>query len=78
MLETGIGRAFNIALASQELIDYPGDTSPNEKYFRKDIVRNPFRMKKGVIEANKGDGIGVYVDFDALFSYLVEAATISI
>jgi O-succinylbenzoate synthase len=62
MLETGVGRAFNIALASQKLIDYPGDTSPNERYFARDIVRNPFTMKDGRIRPNRGPGIGVELD----------------
>jgi len=52
MLETGVGRSFNIALASHRLVDYPGDTSPNEKYFHRDIVRNPFVMRDGIIEPN--------------------------
>jgi O-succinylbenzoate synthase len=67
MLETGIGRSFNIALASSKLIDYPGDTSPNDKYFRRDIVRNPFVMTdEGRIAPNGGPGIGIELDEDYL------------
>lgn len=66
MLETGIGRAFNVSLASNELIDYPGDTSPNDKYFARDIVKNPFSMKNGRIVPNTGPGIGVDVDLEYL------------
>lgn len=62
MLETGIGRSFNVSLASQRLIDYPGDTSPNDKYFARDLVRNPFTMTRGTIRPNRGPGIGVDVD----------------
>ena len=62
MLETGVGRSFNISLASTRLVDYPGDTSPNEKYFAKDIVKNPFRMAGGRILPNKAPGIGVDLD----------------
>ncbi len=62
MLETGVGRAFNIALASQKLIDYAGDTSPNERYFARDIVKNPFRMRNGRIRTNRGAGIGIQLD----------------
>lgn len=62
MLETGFGRAFNIALAANNLIDYPGDTSPNDKYFARDLVKNPFNMDKGRIRPNKGSGIGVESD----------------
>ena len=67
MLETGVGRAFNIALASQKLVDYPGDTSPNERYFARDIVRNPFAMENGMISPNPGPGIGIKLD-DTFFA----------
>ena len=66
MLETGVGRAFNIALASSAYIDSPGDTSPNEKYFEKDIVKNPFIMEDGFITPMDGPGIGVEIDRDRL------------
>jgi O-succinylbenzoate synthase len=62
MLETGIGRAFNVAFASLRLVDYPGDTSPNDKYFARDVVKNPFTMTDGTIRPNRGPGIGVEVD----------------
>ncbi len=62
MLETGIGRSFNIALASHKLVDYAGDTSPNEKYFERDIVKNPFVMRYGIIRPNSGPGIGIEID----------------
>jgi O-succinylbenzoate synthase len=62
MLETGIGRAFNVSFASLKLVDYPGDTSPNDKYFARDIVKNPFEMTRGRIRPNPGPGIGVVID----------------
>ena len=65
MLETGVGRAFNIAFASLKLVDYPGDTSPNDRYFAKDIVRNPFAMHHGRIRPNEGLGIGIELDEEA-------------
>jgi O-succinylbenzoate synthase len=66
MLETGVGRAFNVALASQRWVDYPGDTSPNERYFARDIVKNPFEMRDGVLRPNGGAGIGITIDKDVL------------
>lgn len=66
MLETGIGRSYNVALASLDSVDYPGDTSPNDKYFDRDVVKNPFKMEKGVIKPNSGPGIGVEVDHEYL------------
>lgn len=62
MLETGVGRAFNVALASQRLVDYPGDTSPNDRYFERDLVKNPFEMHDGRVRPNPGKGIGVELD----------------
>lgn len=66
MLETGVGRAFNIALASSSYVDSPGDTSPNEKYFEKDIVKNPFIMEDGFVSPMDGPGIGVEIDRERL------------
>jgi O-succinylbenzoate synthase len=64
MLETGIGRSFNISLASNVLVNLPGDTSPNDKYFRKDITNETFEMKDGFIEPYSGPGIGVSLDYE--------------
>lgn len=73
MLETGFGRAFNVALAANRLVDYPGDTSPNDKYFARDVVKNPFSMEKGRIRPNKGPGIGVEPDERFLESVTVKS-----
>ncbi len=66
MLETGVGRAYNVALASNDLIDYPGDTSPNSRYFHRDIVKNPFKMEGGRIRPNENPGTGVEIDLEEL------------
>ncbi|MDG6995001.1 MAG: o-succinylbenzoate synthase [Nitrososphaerota archaeon] len=69
MLETGIGRSFNVALASQRFVGLPGDTSPNDEYFLRDIVNNPFEMTgKGTMKPNTGPGIGVELDDEFLKS----------
>lgn len=44
MLETGIGRAGNVALASLPNFSIPGDISANDRYFVRDIVHNPFTL----------------------------------
>lgn len=44
MLETGIGRAGNVALASLPNFKLPGDISANARYFKRDIVHNPFTL----------------------------------
>jgi O-succinylbenzoate synthase len=76
MLETGVGRAFNVALASLERVTLPGDTSPNDEYFAQDLVRNPFTMHDGVIQPNSGPGIGVELDENILARSRVERFTI--
>ncbi|MDP8011454.1 MAG: o-succinylbenzoate synthase [Thermoplasmata archaeon] len=64
MLETGIGRAFNVILQSRMEFNMPGDTSPSDRYFEKDIIKKPFTMDKGYIEVPNGNGIGVEPDLE--------------
>jgi O-succinylbenzoate synthase len=62
MLETGIGRAFNVALASLPGFTLPGDTSASRRYFKLDIITKEFELTKdGTLEVPDGPGIGVEV-----------------
>ncbi len=72
MLETGIGRSFNVSLASNSLVNMPGDTSPNYRYFKKDITNESFEMKDGRITPYKGPGIGVSLDYEFFNGVQVE------
>lgn len=63
MLETGIGRAANIALASLTGFTLPGDTSASSRYYRRDIT-TPFVMENGQLRVPSGPGIGVDIDLD--------------
>lgn len=76
MLETGIGRSFNISLASSALVDYPGDTSPNSRYFLRDIVSNPFMMQQGKIVPSSVTGAGYILDQEALKAYTIEKGVV--
>jgi O-succinylbenzoate synthase len=59
MLETGIGRAANVALASLPGFTLPGDTSASDRYFERDLTR-PFEVDRaGRMEVPTGPGIGV-------------------
>lgn len=58
MLETGIGRAANLALAALPGFTLPGDTSASARYFAQDVT-TPFVLDNGYIEVPTGDGIGV-------------------
>jgi O-succinylbenzoate synthase len=67
MLETGIGRAVNVALASLPNFTLPGDISANDRYFKRDIVKNPFTLNPdSTLTVPTGIGHGAIVDEDYL------------
>jgi o-succinylbenzoate synthase len=61
MLETGLGRAANVALAALPGFTLPGDTSASDRYFSRDITR-PFMLEDGHIRVPTGAGLGVDPD----------------
>ena len=67
MLETGIGRAANLALAALPGFTLPGDTSASARYFKQDIT-TPFVMEDGYLTVPNKPGIGVEPDMDFLES----------
>ena len=76
MLESGIGRAFNVALASLPAFTDPGDLSPSARYWERDIVAPEWKMdsqaRVRVPLDRPGIGVDVDVDFvDALTSRVV-------
>lgn len=74
MLETGVGRALNVALATLPNFTLPNDISATDRYFRDDIAHPPFELTpRGTIPVPPGPGIGVEVDTDRLRR---EAATV--
>ena len=58
MLETGIGRAPNVALAALPGFTMPGDTSASTRYYAQDITE-PFVLADGHVAVPTGPGIGV-------------------
>jgi O-succinylbenzoate synthase len=59
MLETGVGRAANLALASLPGFTLPGDTSASERYFAEDLTE-PFVLDSdGTMKVPTGPGLGV-------------------
>ena len=59
MLETGVGRALNLALAGLPGFTLPGDTSASTRYFHDDLTE-PFEMAPdGTMAVPSGPGIGV-------------------
>jgi len=67
MLESGIGRAANVALAALDGFKLPGDTSASNRYYKRDITE-PFIMKNGQLDVPNKPGIGVAVDEEFLNS----------
>jgi O-succinylbenzoate synthase len=65
MLETGIGRAPNLALAALPGFTLPGDTSASSRYFAEDITE-PFVLEDGHLTVPTAPGIGIEPLPDAL------------
>ena len=62
LLETGIGRAHNVALASLPNFVMPNDISASSRYFKQDIVEPEFSLNNdGTITVPTGPGLGVEV-----------------
>jgi O-succinylbenzoate synthase len=61
MLETGLGRAANVALAALPNFTLPGDTSASDRYYRTDITA-PFILEDGHLAVPSGPGLGVTPD----------------
>jgi O-succinylbenzoate synthase len=65
MLESGVGRAYNIALASLPNFSIPGDLSPSSRYWERDIITPEWIMDgEGMMTVPDTPGIGVMVDLD--------------
>ncbi len=67
MLETGLGRAGNVAMAAMPNFKLPGDTSASDRYYRRDITQ-PFVLEHGTLRVPTGPGLGVDVDGEYLES----------
>lgn len=67
MLETGIGRASNLALASLPGFILPGDISASDRYYHRDITNERFTLNAdSTIAVPAGPGLGVTIDEEAL------------
>jgi O-succinylbenzoate synthase len=64
MLESGIGRAYNIALASLPNFTLPGDLSPSARYWERDIVTPEWTMDAAGMVRVPRDRTGIGVDVD--------------
>jgi O-succinylbenzoate synthase len=65
MLETGLGRAANLAFAALPGCTLPGDVSASDRYYTQDITE-PFRLEDGLMTVPSGPGLGVEPLMDVL------------
>lgn len=75
MLETGIGRAANVALAALPGFTLPGDTSASDRYYKTDITE-PFVLQDGHLPVPTAPGIGVTPIPDLLDAVTVSTETV--
>jgi o-succinylbenzoate synthase len=68
MLESGVGRAYNVALASLPNFSLPGDLSPSARYWEQDIVRPEWTMDgEGMVTVPRTKpGLGIEPDVDRI------------
>ncbi|MFI8632700.1 o-succinylbenzoate synthase [Microbacterium sp. NPDC077663] len=76
MLETGIGRAANAALAAHPAFTLPGDVSASARFYRDDIVTEPAVLEDGHVRVPTGPGLGVEVDEALLERFTVARETL--
>ena len=77
MLESGIGRAHNVAMATLRGFTLPGDVSASARYWAEDIIEPPVTITRaGTIEAPDGPGIGFEVKRDLVESLTVRSETL--
>jgi O-succinylbenzoate synthase len=78
MLESGIGRAHNIAMATLAGFTLPGDVSASARYWHEDIIEPPVTVSaKGMIKAPEKPGIGFQVDQARIEKLTVRSEKIS-
>lgn len=78
MLETGIGRAGNIALASLPNFVYPADMSPYQFYYQEDLIDPSYEVdREGFIAVSSSPGLGYTVREDRIQKYTVRKVSLS-
>jgi O-succinylbenzoate synthase len=72
MLESGIGRAHNIALSTLPNFILPGDVSASKRYWKRDIIAPPVEVSAaGTITVSESEGFGYAIDTEYLDSLIV-------
>lgn len=78
MLESGIGRAHNIAMATLRGFTLPGDVSASSRYWAEDIIEPPVTVTpQGTIAAPDRPGIGFSIKHDLIERLTVRTETLN-
>ncbi|MEW6129752.1 MAG: o-succinylbenzoate synthase [Acidobacteriota bacterium] len=79
MLESGIGRAHNIAMSTHRGFTLPGDVSASKRYWEQDIIEPPVEVsERGTIPAPSGIGIGYEVNEQRIESLVVKREEVNL
>ncbi|MEM9042013.1 MAG: o-succinylbenzoate synthase [Actinomycetota bacterium] len=76
MLETGIGRAANAAIAALPGFTLPGDISASTRFYERDIVTDPIAIVDGHVTVPTGPGLGFDIDREFLDSVTTSTARV--
>lgn len=77
MLESGIGRAHNVALTTLSNFTLPGDTAASSRYWEKDIIKPEVTVEDGYITVPDKPGIGYKPDLETIESFTTKKKTFS-
>jgi O-succinylbenzoate synthase len=78
MLESGIGRAHNVALSTLPGFVLPGDVSASKRYWKRDIIIPPVEVTaRGTIEVPSQAGFGYNLDLEYLRQITVREETLT-
>lgn len=69
LLESGIGRAFNIALSSLPGFTYPADMSPSSIFYKEDLIEPTYEVESGLINVPNNPGLGFNIDEERIEKY---------
>jgi O-succinylbenzoate synthase len=77
MLETGVGRASNLAIASLPGFVLPGDISASDRYYQRDITNERFVLNNdSTIDVPNGHGLRITIDEKALKEFTLSEITL--
>lgn len=78
MLETGVGRAANLALAAKPNFQLPGDISATERYYAEDITNEIFTLNPdSTIDVPQAPGLGITINAKVLDRYTIASCAFS-